>query len=162
MFIKFTSDSDLNQGGWFATYVATRAIYCSGMTTFTTPEGSFDDGSGTFEYHSNSVCRYRIAPTAPARSRLLLMISPHTTKMINIKVYNLEDNTLIYTLSGQQNPGTLYINSGKILLMFHSDNLNNAAGWSCRYTSSVLTGTEESPAFVNLNVYPNPADSTCG
>ncbi len=157
MFIKFTSDSDLNQGGWFATYVATRAIYCSGMTTFTTPEGSFDDGSGTFEYHSNSVCRYRIAPDS-ARS-ITLTFDDFATYDENdyIKVYNLEDNTLIYTLSGQQNPGTLYINSGKILLMFHSDNLNNAAGWSCRYTSSVLTGTEESPAFVNLNVYPNPA-----
>jgi len=65
---------------------------------------------------------------------------------------------LLYTLYGQQNPGTLYFNTGKLLVMFHTDNGGNAQGWSFNYASSPFTGIDEFSQESILHVYPNPAD----
>jgi hypothetical protein len=77
-----------------------------------------------------------------------------------IMIFNLENNDLLYTLYGSSNPGTLFFNTSKLLLMFHSDAVDNAEGWNLDYTSSTLTGTEPALENFNLSVYPNPANES--
>lgn len=160
MFIKFTSNSGNNFGGWFASYVANKAIYCTGITNFTEPSGSVTDGSGTFDYRSNSVCRYRIMPDSAASITLTFDEFNTFDENDYLKIYNLNDGSLLYSLSGNQNPGTLVFNTGKLLLMFHSDNVNNANGWTFHYSSSVTTGIDEPQTIAGLHIYPNPANES--
>lgn len=160
MFIKFTSNQTGNNGGWFASYTSTRASYCSGLTVLTEPEGSINDGSGSFNYHENSLCKYKIMPDS-AKS-ITLHFNEFSTYDENdfIMIFNLENNDLLYTLYGSSNPGTLFFNTSKLLLMFHSDAVDNAEGWNLDYTSSTLTGTEPAREIFNLSVYPNPANES--
>ncbi len=158
MFIKFTSDNNGNSGGWLASYTAHRAVFCSGLTILTAPEGSLTDGSGTYNYHENALCKFKIMPDS-AKS-IVLTFNDFSTYDENdfLMIFNSENNELLYKLFGQQNPGTLRFNTGKLLLMFHTNNSDNAEGWSMDYSSSLYTGFEDRTDGSMLEVFPNPAD----
>ncbi|MBK7173103.1 MAG: C10 family peptidase [Bacteroidales bacterium] len=160
MFIKFTTNNAINQGGWFASYSSTRATYCSGLTILTAPEGSLNDGSGTYNYHENSLCKYKILPDSA--ESITLHFDQFDTFDENdfLMIFNLENNDLLQTLSGTSIPGDLFFNTGKLLLMFHSDAVNNGQGWSFSYTSSNLTGVNDLLSESNLRVFPNPANQS--
>ena len=157
MFIKFTSDNGTTAGGWFASYSATKAVFCSGITTLTAPSGSVSDGSGTYNYHENTLCKYKIMPDS-AQS-ITLNFTQFDTFDDNdfIMIFNMANNQLLAKLYGQQNPGTLQFNASKLLLMFHTNASDNAQGWSFDYTSSIYLGMENDPAGISLEVFPNPA-----
>jgi len=160
MFIKFTSNATNHQGGWFASYTANQAIFCSGLTTLTAPSGSIDDGSGTFNYHENSLCKYKIMPDSAHSITLTFDQFDTFDENDFMMIFNLENNDLLYTLWGSQNPGPLYFNTSKLLLMFRSNNADNAQGWSIRYSSSPYTSVEEKSAAVLPEIYPVPANET--
>ena len=157
LFIKFTTNGSGNEGGWFASYSVTRATFCSGLTVHTGTEGAIDDGSGTFNYHENTLCKFKIMPE-DARSIVLSFNEFDTFDDEDfLMIFNLENNDLLYTLSGSQNPGTLNFNTGKLLLMFRSNSVDNAQGWSLNYTSSPYTLLPELENSSFLLLYPNPA-----
>jgi hypothetical protein len=157
MFIKFTSDNTGNAGGWLASYSATKAIFCSGITTLTTQSGSLTDGSGSFNYHENSVCKYRIMPDS-AQS-ISLSFNEFNTFDENdfIMIFNMDNNQLLAKLYGQQNPGSLTFNTGNLLLMFHTNISDNAPGWSLDYYSTRYTGVTDPTMGTMLEIFPNPA-----
>lgn len=160
LFIKFTTNSTGNEGGWFASYSVTRTTFCSGLTILTAPEGAIDDGSGTFNYHENSLCKYKIMPEN-ARSFTITFNQFSTFDEEDfLMIFNLENNDLLYKLFGSQNPGVLYINTSKLLLMFHSNSMDNAQGWNLNYTSSPYTQVSEVGNPASLYLYPNPARET--
>lgn len=156
LLIKFTTLTGNSGGGWFASFEATKAIYCTGITTYEEPTGSFNDGSGTFEYHPNSLCRYKILP--PNAQSITLSFDEFNTFDENdyIKVMDLNDGSTLATLFGNQNPGIMTFNTGKLMLLFHSNATDNASGWSVQYTSSLNTGTKENGRSL-FELYPNPA-----
>jgi len=157
MFIKFTSSESGNAGGWFASYTSARATFCSGTTILTAPSGSVNDGSGSYDYHENSLCKYKIMPDSV--QSIAITFDEFDTYDENdiFMIFNLENNELLAKLYGHENPGTLYFNASKLLIMFHSNSVNNGNGWSFHYSSSVSTGLVDPSSQIAAEIFPDPA-----
>ncbi|MEI6059686.1 MAG: C10 family peptidase [Bacteroidota bacterium] len=159
MFIRFVTDGSGTSNGWLASYTAKQAQFCSGTTLLTSPAGSFGDGSGGYNYHNNTMCRYEIKPEN-ARSVSIAFTELNTAGEGDfIAIYNNVTHELYNKLYGQDNPGTLNFNTGDLMIIFKSDNGNTAAGWNLEYTSSGLTGINQDPSGLNPIVSPNPAQT---
>lgn len=156
MLVRFTSDNSGTHNGWFASYSSGYINFCPGITTFTEPEGSFTDGSGTFNYHNSSNCKYRIAP--PGAQSIILTFNEFNTFDDNdfINIVDLNTGTVLYRLSGSDNPGPLTLNTGKLLIIFITDEANTSAGWSISYQSSNYASAGDPTGSIR-SVYPNPA-----
>jgi hypothetical protein len=158
MFVQFVTDSQNASQGWFATYEAKVAEFCSGTTYMTEPTGSANDGSGTYNYHGNSLCKYRIMPE-DAQSITLTFDQFDTYDGSDfINIVDMSSGKLLYKLFGPENPGTFSIPSGNIMLIFKTDDRNHAQGWSFHYTSSNLPVTSIHESLPALRVYPVPAN----
>jgi hypothetical protein len=157
MFIRFTSDNSGNAGGWFASFSATKAIFCNGVTTLTAPYGSINDGSGSFNYHDNTLCKYKIIPDSA--ESITLTFNEFNTFDENdfLMIFNMNNNELLAKLFGPQNPGSMTFNTGKLLIMFRSDLSGNAAGWNLDYSTSMHTGISDLSGGIAPEIFPNPA-----
>jgi hypothetical protein len=160
MFIKFETDGNGTSNGWLATYNAKQARFCSSNVTYINERsGSLSDGSGDFNYRDKSVCRYKLEP-ADAKSISITFNEFNTAGEGDyLEIYNLEDQTLLYRFFGQTNPGTLNFNTGKLYLVFVTDQQNSAPGWDFSFTSSGLTGIDEKNTESTISVFPNPANN---
>jgi hypothetical protein len=157
MFIRFITDGGGTSNGWMASYDAKQAKFCSGTTTITASSGTFGDGSGSYNYHNNTFCRYELKPEG-ARSVSITFNELNTAEEGDfIAIYNSATQELYYKLSGQNNPGTLNFNTGELMLIFKTNQASTAQGWDLSYTSSAITGIHEDAVGLNLSVSPNPA-----
>jgi len=156
MFVSFTSDNGGTDNGWFASYSAQTVSFCPGVTTLTEPMGTFTDGSGTYDYHNNSVCKYRIMP--PDARNITLYFNEFSTFDENdfLLIIDINTGSTLYQLSGPEIPGPLYLNTGKVLILFKTDPSNTASGWNITYQADTYNGSEN-PRENSLFVYPNPA-----
>jgi hypothetical protein len=156
MYVRFTSDNSGSDNGWFASYSTQFVNFCPGVTTFTEPSGTFTDGSGNFDYHNNSVCKFKILPV-DAQS-ISLTFNEFNTFDDNdfLLVIDINTGSILYRISGADSPGTLYLNTGKIMLIFKTDQQNTAPGWNITYQSDSYTGIDEQPGTF-VSIYPNPA-----
>jgi len=157
MFVKFTSDNAGSDNGWFASYSTQSVSFCPGVTTMTEPSGTFTDGSGSYDYHNNSVCKYKIVPDN-AQS-ITLQFNAFDTYDDNdfLLIIDINTGNTLYRLSGRDNPGPLYLNTGKILILFKTDQSNTATGWNITYQADTYTGIDD-PASASLFFYPNPVN----
>lgn len=158
LFVNFKTDGQNNSGGWLATYKATPVMYCNGVETYTDSVASINDGSGTFNYHDNTSCLFKIIP--PNAKKITLDFSSFSTFDENdyLKITDINTGEELYRLYGNSNPGTITVNSGKILVLFRTDGQNVSAGWNFTYHANYLTSnrnTEHSDQWVTL--YPQPA-----
>ncbi len=160
MFVQFITDGNGTSNGWCASYNAKQASFCnSGITTTTALSGSFSDGSGSFNYRDKTICRYKILP-AGAKSISLSFNEFNTAgEGDNLEIYDLETQTLLTKLYGQSNPGILNFNTGKLYIVFITDQQNTGTGWDFTYTSSELTGSTEPNIEIKVAVLPNPAQN---
>lgn len=137
MCIKFVSDASINLSGWSANYTSTIVTpTCSGLTTLTTPIGTFDDGSGTANYTNNQQCYWYIAP--PCASSVTLNFSAFNTELNydGILIYDsLQATNLIGRFSGTTLPTSITSTTGKIFIVFISDYANVSQGFTANYTS---------------------------
>lgn len=137
MCIKFVSDASTTLSGWSANYTSTIVTpFCSGITTLTTPTGTFDDGSGTANYTNNQQCAWYIAP--PCASSVTLNFSTFNTELNydGIVVYDsLQATNQIGVFSGTTLPASITSNTGKMLVVFVSDYANVSQGFTANYTS---------------------------
>lgn len=158
MFIQFVTDGSGTSNGWLASYNAKQARFCSGnVTKLTARSGSLSDGSGSFNYRDKSVCRYKLEPT-DAKSISITFNEFNTAGEGDfLEIYNLDNQELLYTLYGQTNPGILNFNTGKLYMIFITDQENSASGWDFSYTSSELTALKENNIGPKVSVFPNPA-----
>lgn len=160
MFINFKSDGQNNTGGWLATYKATPVMFCNGVDTYTDTVATISDGSGTFNYHDNTSCLFKIIP--PNAKSITLDFSSFSTFDENdyMKISDITTGEELFRFYGNANPGKVTVNSGKILVLFRSDGHNSSTGWSFTYHANMLTSnsyTENIGALVNI--YPQPATS---
>lgn len=157
MFIRFITDGSGTSNGWLASYTAKQAQFCSGTALITDISGSLDDGSGNFNYHNNTLCRYNLEP-GYAQSISITFNEFNTAGEGDfVAIYDQETHQLYHKLSGQANPGTLNFNTGKLNIIFKTDEANPAPGWSFTYSSSPTTSLDEDPSGSNPMVFPNPA-----
>jgi Zn-dependent metalloprotease len=138
MCVKFVTDASINLSGWSANYSSTIVTpTCSGITSLTTPTGSFDDGSGTVTYTNNQQCYWYIAP--PCATSVTLNFSTINTELNYDKIYvfdSLNYTNLIGTYTGNSIPNSITSTTGKMVVVFVTDYANVSQGFTANYTST--------------------------
>jgi len=158
MLVVFTSNESGTANGFMANYKAYMPTWCAGMQNYTEPEGSFDDGSGAFQYNNNTVCMWRIQPMYAYSTTLYFDYVDTEANSDVVKVYNLANQQLLATVSGNQTPDPIVSPSGQFFITFNSNSNVRGQGWKISYASSNVGLNEtEKNTFSNLNIYPNPA-----
>ena len=166
VFIRFTSTPTSETAkGFLLNYKAT-TVKCSdeGLTIFTEPEGSFDDGSGEGFYYAHSMqCRWRILPEN-AQSIVITFNYFETEKGKDIvRITDFTTNKTIESLSGiytQENLPTVTVPSGKVQIIFTTNKTENAKGFELNYKAILSNGIDEQNQAVNaLTIAPNPASN---
>lgn len=157
MYLKFITDGNGTSNGWQATYHAKPAQFCSSnTTTITSVAGNLSDGSGTYDYRNKTLCKFKIMPTDAKSISMTFNYFDTKDEHDFLEIYDLEKQSLLYKFYGQNNPGTLNFNIGKLYLLFITDSENTATGWDFNYTSSPLTDLNKDNR-ISVSVHPNPA-----
>lgn len=157
MLVRFLTNGSGVSAGWQATYTSTPYLYCSGLTTLTTPNGTISDGSGDKNYANSSLCRWWIKPNG-ARSITFTFNHLDTEPGLDTILFRDPVNaTNLITVSGNTIPGPIFSPSGQLLMTFRSNNSNAYAGWDGTYSAEV--GINENEFMDNLMIYPNPASA---
>jgi hypothetical protein len=158
MLVRFTSNSATNDKGWSAKYTATVAKFCVNTTTLTANTGSFEDGSGNYNYHTNTLCRWNINPSNV--SSIIIHFNDFKVSSGDyVKITDFSNGTVFESgLFGTSIPADVVCNSDNVLVMFKTlSSSPTEEGWSITY-SSIPAGIDESSTGINnLLVYPNPA-----
>ena len=152
--IHFISNDSISSGGFLASYTTTTPIFCSGMKDLTASSGTFNDGSGTFNYHPNQLCRWRVIPTG-AQAVTLHFNSFDLTPGDYVKVTDIVTNEVLAEVSGSLIPEDIICNSGQMLVMFRSNDAALAQGFSASYYNSTGIHEMDDP---EITVAPNPAN----
>jgi hypothetical protein len=159
LYIRFDSDDQNTEDGFLASYVSDIPVFCSGMTNNYEQSGTINDGSGSWNYHDNSACLWRILPEG-ASSVTLYFNSFETEAGFDIlKVYDLQTQQVLAEYSGTYESGVpdpVTSPSGKMFLSFSTNSMNTGAGWEA-YFESNLVGIDENPVMNELVIFPNPA-----
>jgi hypothetical protein len=159
MFITFTSASGSTANGFSATYSTSLANFCSINSTLTATEGTFGDGSDRFQYRNGQMCRWSITP--PGAKTITLSFNDFHTESDKdfVKVFDLANTTTpLAIISGDYStpPADVTSPSSGMMVLFTSNSTVRGQGWNVTY--SITVGTDESRAFENLAVYPNPSN----
>jgi hypothetical protein len=154
MLVTFDTDGNGTSSGWYAEYKAHSAVYCTGITELTEPYGTIEDGSGSFNYHNNSYCRYLIKP-AFANTITLSFNQFETEDQVDfMAVY--DGTTQLGQFSGNAIPDPVVATSGSLLIIWYTNGNNSLQGWNISYEVDNIGVPENSPVH-SLDIYPNPA-----
>jgi len=161
LLIVFNSDNSGTAGGWYAEYSANMAEFCQGLTTLTELNGSFGDGSGSFNYYNNSVCMWQIVPELAEIVTLSFTAFDTESQSDDVKIYDGESQQLLATYSGSYTPENLpdpvTSPSGNMIIVFHSGASVSGAGWEAEYTSFLTDIDKNTGTVDDFIIYPNPA-----
>ena len=153
--VRFTSDDAENANGFLGAYKSVLPVYCSGTTIFTDSSGTFDDGSGDKKYNNNAICKWKISPENLVP--VTLTFESFNTEAGNdmLRVYDLGNQQLIATFSGDTLPDPITIQSGKAYLVFITNKQLTAPGWTVSWAPEGTTATSlhKKP---QAGIYPNP------
>jgi hypothetical protein len=110
---------------------------CTGSTTFTTLQGSIEDGSGPIaDYSPNSDCYYLIDPDLVV-DKILLQFRRFSTEsgsdLLTIYDGPSTSSPVLGTYSGNSLPADLYSTADQVLLHFTSGAAGNMPGWLVEY-----------------------------
>lgn len=155
--VRFTSDEAETAGGFLGSYKSVLPVYCSGTTIFNDSAGLFDDGSGDKMYNNNAICKWKIIPENLVPLKLTFESFSTQPEFDILRIYDLGNQQLIATFSGESVPSSLTIQSGKAYLVFMTNKEVTANGWAIRWAPEGTTGISEA-GFQNAGIYPNPVD----
>ena len=157
MLVTFSSGSGRGAQGFLAEYTSDYIDFCNGTTILTEAAGNFTDGSGIFQYHDATNCKWRINP--PGATRVTLIFNSFDTEAGNDKVSVYDDLTgdLLGQYSGKYTilPPPVTSTSGQMLVMFTTNQTIRGQGWEASYSSNV--GTPENDIRHQITLFPNPA-----
>ena len=161
MYILFETDATDDGDGWFGYFEAKQPTYCSGLTFYTEPTGTFDDGSGDVFYYKNGTnCMWRIEPENAINTVLSFNYFETEEGKDKLKIYDGATNVVLAEYSGQYTEGNLPADvvspSGKFFLTYTSNSSINMQGWELEYTVGNVS-VEENTALGSLEIWPNPA-----
>lgn len=116
--------------------------YCSSSTqTLTAMQGTFEDGSGHYNYQNNSSCSWLIDPVDPV-SYIELRFDRVNLELNQdvIKVYDGADTTaaLLSSFHGDSIPPVLVSSGPQLYVSFQSNSTDTAGGFHASYTASPL------------------------
>ncbi len=155
--VRFTTNNDINENGWLASYESVFPVYC-GSQVLTSSHDTISDGSGTKHYSNNTMCNWYINP--PNTGSLTLHFTEFETEQdkdyLSIYDPSTTPSTLLAKYSGSGLPPPVTSNSGSMFLIFFTNASINAQGWTAYYDTIETSGLIENNAFKNLSIYPNP------
>jgi len=147
-------------------------MYCTGSHTITETAGTFNDGSGIYEYKSNSNCSWLIDPTVNVIN-ITLTFDRFDTEINNdlVTVYD-GDNTsapVLGTFSGATLPAAVTSTGKKMLITFNTNGSIVGQGWSASfsalkpvYCSNVTILTDETGSVSDgSGIYNYNANTDC-
>ena len=139
LFIEFITNASIVNSGWDAFYSSTGGTpTCTGLTTLTTPTGSFNDGSGLSNYSSNLACTWLIQPAGATNitANFTSLLTENNNDVVN--VYNGTSNAapLIGSYSGTILPPAFSANSGSMFVEFITNTAIVNQGWAINYSST--------------------------
>jgi hypothetical protein len=156
--ITFTTDDEVEASGWMLSYKAFQPTWCTGLTSHTAPNGTFDDGSGSFYYNNGTTCMWTIEPQWANTATISFNYFDTELDKDFLKVYDLASQQLLANLSGQDIPEPITSPSGKFYLVFSANNANRGMGWELNYEADNVGIAENDEIFDHLSIYPNPAN----
>lgn len=160
MFVVFESGSDGPGEGFLASFASEIPVYCGGMVNLTAQADTISDGSGSWDYHNNSACLWRIMPEG-ASSVTLYFTEFETEEGPDIlKIYDLQTSQVLAEYSGiypSGVPDPVTSPSGKMFLTFNTNSTQTGAGWQAYYESN-LVKIPEMEESSDLLIFPNPTD----
>lgn len=159
--IRFTTNSQNENNGWFVTYKCTSPEYCHGVDTRTELSGIIEDGSGNKNYSNGTICQFLIMP--PDAQTITLHFEQFNVSDSGdfVEVYEFDTITatgdLLGRYSGNTIPPDKLSQSGAMYLIFYSNSSITSQGWKASYTTQQV-GIEENKGLKSLSIYPNPVN----
>ncbi len=156
--IRFNTNGSSQAEGWNLSYVVKN---CKTNINYTTPTGSFDDGSGTCSYSNSSVCSWIIAPEGATYVTIEFDSYDVAGNADFVKIYKdtqLTANLIASFTSSTEPTVPINIPSGVAVVQFFADANNIAQGWTLHYSSST-SDINQSKVMSNMSVMPNPGNS---
>ncbi|MBN3035848.1 MAG: C10 family peptidase [Bacteroidales bacterium] len=162
MLVVFQTNGSVTASGWKALYTTTQPQWCSGLTTLTEPSGSFDDGSGSFNYNISSNCMWKIQPQWATDITLTFTSFLTEEDRDIVKIYDAGNNQLLAEYSGLYNGGVMpdpvTAPSGKLFITFQTDGIINYDGWTAEWAIGNTGASGQTIQEGNLTVFPIPAN----
>ncbi|HIA07157.1 MAG TPA: T9SS type A sorting domain-containing protein, partial [Flavobacteriales bacterium] len=157
MLVHFTSNASSTDLGWDANYTSSTTgggSYCNGTTTFTSPSGSFSDGSGTSDYGNNADCKWLIQPSGVTSVTLNFTAFDIEYQYDLVEIYDgaTVADSILGTYSGDTLPDSITSTGGIMLVHFTTDGSIVASGWDANYTTTTVGtgGTSYCSGVTNL------------
>jgi hypothetical protein len=157
MLVRFQTNGSNVSSGWKASYRCSFPYYCSGLTTLTTPTGSFEDGSSSDNYSYNYLCRWSISPVN-ASSITLNFSSFNLANNDSLHIYKQNPTTKLASYSGNLLPSSHTYNYSTLMVVFRTDAYLNSQGFNANYTST-LSDIDENNSLKEFSVFPNPSNT---
>jgi len=154
MLIRIVSDLSGNSGGFLAGYTSVLHPFCSGVQNLTDSSGTLTDGSGTYDYRDNKLCRWNIVPANTAAINLHFT-KFHVASDDWVRVFC--GTTVQGTYSGDSLPQDILCSSSNISIWFKTDYYNREEGWEVMWNTSYMSVEDYSPEL-KFSIFPNPAD----
>jgi hypothetical protein len=160
MFITFMAQGGGQAAGWSANYSTTSPVWCQGQKTITGDSAVITDGSLSFNYNNNSLCRWLITPPDQTKPLTVYFYAFDTeTDKDFLSIYDPDTQAKLVSISGHYNstnlPDSVTSPSGKMLLLFTSSS-NVTAGGFTLYYPRWAAGVIETSDFMGLKIFPNP------
>jgi len=153
--VRFTTNGSNVADGWLLSFNSQETRFCNNLTELTATSGIISDGSGSYNYNNGTVCRWRIRPPSTSAITINFNSFDLAADADFIKVYDESANTELITFQSGSLPQTFTAYTGKVLLLFLSNAMDNATGWELSYTTTPLSVNQVQKGYVNI--LPNPA-----
>ena len=154
MLIKFISDETASGDGWMISFEPIKPTYCEFSTTLAELRDTITDGSGRWNYHDNSNCRWRL--TTETTSNFTFEFLEMDTEYEKDFVKILRNGRQYATFSGDTIPQPISFDGESATIVFSSNASGRAGGFKIVY--SVGEASIDNFENNNLSVYPNPAN----
>lgn len=150
-----TDNNETEHDGFRLKYKINLPSYCSGVSNFDEPTGTFDDGSGDYNYINNSICQFIIDP--PDASDLTIFFDEFDLgEGDRMVVYQTSPTSLLAELTSEDEPESLTSASGSMMITMQTDNMYNGGGFTLSYQIGNI-GISKTDIFSEFTLYPNPA-----
>lgn len=157
MLVTFNSGSGAGDQGFLAEYNSTLYDFCTETTFLTAASGNFTDGSSRFKYRNSGNCKWEIIP--PNANSVTLNFSKFNTEpdKDSVIIYDNVSGDLLGVYSGNYTtmPAPVTASSGRMLVMFNTNNAIRGDGWDASYYATV--GIQENDIRKQINIFPIPA-----
>lgn len=156
LFIDFSSTN--TGAGFMAEYESVMPIYCAAIETISDSSGFITDGSGSFNYRSNTSCLFKF--TQPDQVDYTFEIIDFKTESGKDKITFFNKNQdVLGELSGYLSNEVYHFQTDELYILWSTNARITDKGWKIKYTVNGINSLAELK-LDHLSIYPNPTNSS--